>query len=69
MLLLIHGPDLAWRESPVPDEQAFAAMKTALNSASNSWNAGQLYGKTHANFLHQDVEKIVISGKERARAC
>ena len=33
MTLLNLGPDLTWRETPVPDDQAFAAMKAALKSA------------------------------------
>lgn len=65
--------DLTWRETPVPDEQAFAAMKAALSSGSNFWNAGELYGKPHANSLHllnryftkypEDADKVVVSVK------
>ena len=65
--------DLTWRETPVPDEQAFAAMKAALKSGVNFWNGGELYGKPHANSLHllnryfskypEDAEKVVISIK------
>ena len=71
--LLINCPDLTWRETPIPDEQAFAAMKAALNSGCNFWNGGELYGKPHANSLHllnryftkypEDAEKVVLSIK------
>ena len=30
---------------PVSDEQAFEAMKTALNGGANLWNSGEFYGK------------------------
>lgn len=65
--------DLTWRETPVPDEQAFAAMKAALKSGANFWNGGELYGTPHANSLHllnryftkypEDADKVVISIK------
>ncbi|CAD6567890.1 MAG: Pyridoxine 4-dehydrogenase [Alectoria sarmentosa] len=65
--------NLTWRETPIPDEQAFAALKAALNSGANLWNGGELYGKPHANSLHllnryftkypEDAEKVIISIK------
>ncbi|KAL9137985.1 MAG: hypothetical protein Q9175_000802 [Cornicularia normoerica] len=65
--------NLTWRETPVPDEQAFSAMKAALDSGANLWNGGELYGKPHANSLHllnryftkypEDADKVVISIK------
>ena len=68
-----HGSDLTWRETPIPDEQAFAAMKAALNSGANLWNGGELYGKPNSNSLHllnryfteypEDADKVVISIK------
>ena len=71
--LLNHGSDLTWRETPVPDEQAFAAMKAALKAGANLWNGGELYGKPHANSLQllnryftkypEDADKVVISIK------
>ena len=71
--LLNHGSDLTWRDIPIPDEQAFAAMKAALQSGANLWNGGELYGKPHANSLHllnryftkypEDADKVVISIK------
>ena len=71
--MLNNASDLTWRETPVPDEQAFAAMKAALNSGANFWNGGELYGKLHANSLHllnryftkypEDADKVVISIK------
>ena len=71
--MLIHCLDLTWRATPAPDEQAFAAMKAALNSGCNFWNGGELYGKPHANSLHllnryftkypEDADKVVLSIK------
>lgn len=71
--MLKHGSDLTWRETPVPDEQAFATMKAALNSGVNFWNGGELYGTPHANSLHllnryftkypEDADRVVISIK------
>ena len=68
-----YSSDLTWRDTPVPDEQAFAAMKAALDSGANFWNGGELYGKPHANSLHllnryftkypEDADKVVISIK------
>lgn len=65
--------NLTWRETPVPDEQAFAAMKAALKSGANFWNGGELYGKPNANSLQllnryftkypEDADKVVISIK------
>ena len=65
--------DLTWRETPIPDSQAFAAMKAALNSGINFWNGGELYGKPGANSLHllnryftkypSDANKVIISIK------
>lgn len=71
--MLNYGSDLTWRDTPIPDEQAFAAMKAALKSGANLWNGGELYGKPHANSLHllnryftkypEDADKVVISIK------
>jgi len=61
---------LTWRPTPASDEQAFAAMKAALNSGSNFWNGGEFYGPPDANSLHilnryftkypEDAEKVVL---------
>ena len=72
-LPLIHLADLTWRATPIPDPQAFAAMKAALNSGCNYWNAGEIYGTPTANSLHllnryftkfpEDADKVVINIK------
>lgn len=54
----LHGPTgyglmgLTWRASPPPQEQAFAAMKTALHHGANFWNGGEIYGNAQRNSLH-----------------
>ena len=73
MQALIFALDLTWRETPVSDEQAFAAMKAALHSGCNFWNGGELYGPPDANSLHllnryftkypHDADKVVLSIK------
>ena len=65
--------NLTWRETPVPDEQAFAAMKAALDAGANLWNGGEIYGTPKANSLQllnryftkypEDAEKVVLSIK------
>ena len=65
--------DLTWRETPIPDPQAFAAMKAALNSGANFWNGGEFYGSPEANSLQllnryftkypEDADKVVLSIK------
>ena len=35
---------LTWRPNPVSQEQAFAAMKAALDNGANFFNGGELYG-------------------------
>ncbi|KAI5369317.1 Putative NADP-dependent oxidoreductase domain-containing protein [Septoria linicola] len=64
---------LTWRASPPSQEQSFEAMKTALDSGANLWNAGELYGTPERNSLHllneyftkypEDAKKVVISIK------
>lgn len=56
-----------------PQDQAFAAMKAALDSGANFWNGGEFYGPPEANSLHllnayftkypADAEKVVVSIK------
>ncbi|KAK4540546.1 hypothetical protein LTR36_009076 [Oleoguttula mirabilis] len=43
---------LTWRAHPPPQEQAFAAMKTALHHGANFWNGGEIYGTAARNSLH-----------------
>ncbi|CZT24507.1 related to voltage-gated shaker-like K+ channel, subunit beta/KCNAB [Ramularia collo-cygni] len=64
---------LTWRANPPTQEQAFEAMKTALDNGANFWNGGELYGNEQRNSLHllneyftkypQDASKVVISIK------
>ncbi|KAL6715267.1 hypothetical protein ACLMJK_007531 [Lecanora helva] len=65
--------NLTWRETPIPDEQAFATLKAALNAGANMWNGGELYGTPTANSLQllnryftkypEDADKVVLSIK------
>ena len=55
------------------DEDAFAAMRTALELGCNCWNGGQFYGSPYANSLHllnryyakypEDAGKVVVNIK------
>ncbi len=65
--------NLTWRATPIPDEQAFATLKAALNAGCNFWNGGEFYGTPQANSLHllnryftkypEDADKVVLSIK------
>lgn len=64
---------LTWRHEPPSEEQAFAAMKAALNNGMNFWNGGEFYGPPDANSLvlleryfakyPEDADKVVLSIK------
>jgi len=64
---------LTWRPNPVSEEQAFVAMRAALASGCNFWNAGEFYGTPEYNSLHllekyftkypEDASKVVLSIK------
>ncbi|KAI1760501.1 putative aldo/keto reductase [Hypoxylon sp. FL1150] len=64
---------LTWRQEPPSEEQAFAAMKAALNNGMNFWNGGEFYGPPDANSLvlleryfakyPEDADKVVLSIK------
>jgi len=43
---------LTWRANPPPQEQAFEAMKAALDNGAIFWNGGELYGNENRNSLH-----------------
>ena len=57
----------------MPQEQAIAAMREALNQGSNFWNAGEFYGSPERNSLHllneyftkypEDASKVFLSVK------
>lgn len=63
----------AFYGDPTPRDQAFAAMKAALDSGANFWNGGEFYGSPEANSLHllnayftkypEDADKVVLSIK------
>ena len=65
--------NLTWRENPIPDDQAFAALKAALNAGANLWNGGEIYGPPQANSLQllnryftkypEDADKVILSIK------
>ncbi|KAL9131309.1 MAG: hypothetical protein Q9217_000744 [Psora testacea] len=73
LLQLSSTSIVQWRAEPIPDPQAFAAMKAALNAGCNLWNAGEFYGSPEANSLQllnryftrypEDAEKVVLSIK------
>lgn len=62
-----------WRPNPAPEEQAFAAMRTALANGANLWNGAEFYGSPENNSLTllnkyfakypEDAEKVVLSIK------
>jgi pyridoxine 4-dehydrogenase len=64
---------LTWRANPVSQDQAFAAMKAALDNGANFFNGGELYGTPERNSLHLlreyfekypgDAKKVVLSIK------
>jgi pyridoxine 4-dehydrogenase len=70
---LLHITGFTWRANPVPDEQAFAAMSTALSLGANFWNGGEFYGTPEANSLQlvqryfrahpADASQVVLSIK------
>ncbi|KAI1094272.1 putative aldo/keto reductase [Rostrohypoxylon terebratum] len=64
---------LTWRAEPPSQEQAFEAMKAALNNGMNFWNGGTFYGPPEYNSLvlleryfakyPEDADKVVLSIK------
>ncbi|KAF4821773.1 Pyridoxal reductase [Colletotrichum tropicale] len=64
---------LTWRAKPAPEEQAFEAMRAALQNGNNFWNAGEFYGKPEYNSMTlleryfakypEDADKVVVSWK------
>ncbi|KAI6351818.1 hypothetical protein MCOR25_009728 [Pyricularia grisea] len=64
---------LTWRVKPCPEEQAFAAMREALERGCNLWNGGEFYGTPEYNSpvlleryfakYPEDAEKVVFSLK------
>jgi pyridoxine 4-dehydrogenase len=66
-------PGLTWRPNPCSEEQAFKAMRAALEQGCNFWNGGEFYGTPEYNSLHlleryftkypEDADKVVLSIK------
>ncbi|KAG7293304.1 hypothetical protein NEMBOFW57_003350 [Staphylotrichum longicolle] len=64
---------LTWRPDPIPNEQAFEAMRAALKNGMNFWNGGEFYGTPECNSMTlleayfakypEDAEKVVLSIK------
>jgi len=67
---------LTWRPQPTPHDQAFKAMRTALENGMNFWNGGEFYGTPENNSLTlleayfakypEDADKVVLSIKGAA---
>ncbi|KAH6853466.1 NADP-dependent oxidoreductase domain-containing protein [Chaetomium sp. MPI-CAGE-AT-0009] len=65
-----------WRPDPIPHEQAFEAMRAALDNGMNFWNGGEFYGTPECNSLTlleayfakypEDADKVVLSIKGAA---
>lgn len=61
---------LTWRPQVTPDDQAFAAMRAALDNGCNLWNGGVFYGTPENNSLTllnrfyskypEDADKVVL---------
>ncbi|WYZ42838.1 hypothetical protein EsH8_VI_000537 [Colletotrichum jinshuiense] len=64
---------LTWRAKPPSDEQAFEAMRAALQNGNNFWNGGEFYGTPEHNSMvlleryfakyPEDADKVVLSIK------
>jgi aryl-alcohol dehydrogenase-like predicted oxidoreductase len=62
-----------WREDPIPNEQAFEALRAALRKGMNFWNGGEFYGTPECNSMTlldayfakypEDADKVVLSIK------
>jgi pyridoxine 4-dehydrogenase len=71
--MLYANAGLPTRIPPVPTEQAFQAMRAAVESGCNFWNAGEFYGTPDWNTqtllaayfkrYPEDAEKVVLSVK------
>ena len=65
--------NLTWKKTPPPQSQSFSAMRAALASGGNLWNAGEFYGTPERNSCHllneyftkypEDAEKVVLNIK------
>ncbi|KAI4164511.1 MAG: hypothetical protein LQ342_001824 [Letrouitia transgressa] len=65
--------NLTWRQTPIPDTQAFATLRAGLAAGCNFWNGGEIYGTPDLNSLTllnryftqypEDASKVVLSIK------
>ncbi|KAG5660819.1 hypothetical protein KAF25_002462 [Fusarium avenaceum] len=65
--------NFTWRKDPIFHEQAFEAMRAAINSNMNFWNGGDFYGTPEVNSITllaayfekypEDADKVVLSIK------
>lgn len=65
--------NFTWRENPVSHEQAFEAMRAAIDSNMTFWNGGEFYGTPEVNSMTllaayfekypEDASKVVLSIK------
>ncbi|KAI6757037.1 hypothetical protein HG530_011635 [Fusarium avenaceum] len=65
--------NFTWRKDPIPHEQAFEAMRAAINSNMTFWNGGEFYGTPEVNSMTllaayfekypEDADKVVLSIK------
>ncbi len=73
-LISLHGVGLTWgRVKPLAEEDAFAALKAALETGCNYWDGGELYGTPESNSLTllnkyferypDDAAKVVLNIK------
>jgi len=73
MLLTPKTLGFTWRPNPCSQEQAFEAMREALQSGCNFWNGGEFYGPPEYNSpvlleryfekYPEDAEKVILSIK------
>lgn len=51
MICLYACAGLTWKAKPISQDEAFAAMKAALDNGCNFWNGGEFYGPPTYNSL------------------
>ncbi|KAL7273779.1 hypothetical protein RUND412_003336 [Rhizina undulata] len=55
---------LTWRPTQTPDEQAFAAMKAAIDNGANFWNGGEFYGTPEPTLNLQLINRYFTAHPE-----
>ncbi|KAL8712619.1 MAG: hypothetical protein Q9220_003150 [cf. Caloplaca sp. 1 TL-2023] len=61
--------NLTWRTTPIPDEQAFSTLTTALKTGTTLWNGGEFYGPAHANSLQLLSRFFAAHPSAASRVC